>query len=454
MKITIKILKLVILGIIASSCAREWLDEKSDKSLVIPTSLKDLQALLDNSSVMNSGRVPNLGEISADDYVVPAERWPTLSSWEKNAYLWRHKIFDDRDGEENWNNSYQQIFYANLVLEGVRKVEIGSANQKEFNNVKGSALFYRAFSYFNLAQVFCAAYDNASSSLALGLPLRNSTSLEIELERANLEVTYQFMLNDLLEAKTLLPDRATFATRPSRAAAFALLAKIYLIMGEYEKSYSNADSCLQIYPELIDFNDLQLTSNYPIARYNKEVIYHATMQIAPIITATRLNVAPGLLSLYEDNDLRYASFFRTVGANVTFKGSYNGSSTLFAGLSTNEVYLIKSEALARLNQDANSLQVLNNLLSHRYSEYTTVDIINNSEIVDLIITERRKELPFRGVRWSDLKRLNLQLNHQSTLFREADGEIYSLSPNSSRYVLPIPDLVVNLSTGIKQNERN
>lgn len=446
----------IIFGLffLLSSCAKEWLDEKSDKSLVIPRSLNDFQAIIDNSTVMNISRVPNLGEISSDDYEVPIERWSTLSVWEKNTHKWEERIFENRDGEESWNNSYQQIYYANLVLEGLKEINVNKNNENHFNSIQGAALFHRAFALFHLSQIFCDPYQKSTASNKLGLPLRNSIDLEVNLERANLESTFNFIINDLLQAKDLLPERVELSTRPSKSAALALLAKIFLITGDYESSFIYADSCLKLSPELMDYNELDLSSNYPYERFNKEVIFYAMMHFAPIITATRINVSPKLLSLYENNDLRREGFYRTVGNNITFKGSYNQSSSLFGGISTNEIYLIKSETLARLGQTDKSIEVLNHLLENRFKDFVPIKISDNNQLIKRILIERRKELSFRGIRWSDLKRLNLEAEHETTLVRETpDGEHFTLTPNSKKWTLPIPDVVIQLSSGIIQNDR-
>lgn len=72
--------------------------------------------------------------------------------------------------------------------------------------------------------------------------------------------------------------------------------------------------------------------------------------------------------------------------------------------------------------------------------------------LELILNERRKELPFRGLRWSDLRRLNKE-GYNITLQRKLDKN-YILPPNDRRYVLPIPHTVLNLNGNITQYPRN
>jgi len=68
------------------------------------------------------------------------------------------------------------------------------------------------------------------------------------------------------------------------------------------------------------------------------------------------------------------------------------------------------------------------------------------------LKERRKELLFRGLRWTDLRRLNLDPRFAVTLARNVSGQIYSLPPEDPRYAWPIPDDEIQAS-GIPQNPR-
>nr|WP_162988804.1 hypothetical protein [Pedobacter schmidteae] len=44
---------LILSFLLLSSCGKEWLDAKPDKSQVVPKSIKDFQVLLDNSALFN-----------------------------------------------------------------------------------------------------------------------------------------------------------------------------------------------------------------------------------------------------------------------------------------------------------------------------------------------------------------------------------------------------------------
>ena len=74
------------------------------------------------------------------------------------------------------------------------------------------------------------------------------------------------------------------------------------------------------------------------------------------------------------------------------------------------------------------------------------------EALSLILQERRKELVYRNLRWTDLRRLNLEPKFAKSIKRTIKGTEYILEPNDGRYVFAIPDDEIKIS-GIEQNMR-
>ncbi len=63
--------------------------------------------------------MPTLGESSADNYFFSFATWNKLDTREHNAYIWAVDIFNGQGGQLDWNTPYQQVFYANVVLDGL-----------------------------------------------------------------------------------------------------------------------------------------------------------------------------------------------------------------------------------------------------------------------------------------------------------------------------------------------
>lgn len=101
-----------------------------------------------------------------------------------------------------------------------------------------------------------------------------------------------------------------------------------------------------------------------------------------------------------------------------------------------------------------ALATLNSLLAKRYNRnsFTPLAMMSREELLMRILRERRKELVYRGIRWSDLRRLNLDASTAITLRRNLNGDIYELKPNSANYTFPIPEDAILLG-GYEQNPR-
>lgn len=437
-----------------SSCSKDWLEAKPDKSLVVPNTVGDLQLLLDNNyQVFNIVQASGLGEISAGDFYISQASWLTISSaQERSAYIWE-RTADFYKGEQSldWERAYARILNANLVFKGLHELKQG-ADHEAWNNVKGSALFFRAFDFFNLAQEYCKVYDAGNAPMELGLPLRLDYDINISVQRSNLQDTYNQIIKDLKEAVPLLVKDPLYKTRPSRQAVYALLARTYLSMERYTEAGLYADSALQIQSQLMDYSKLPINGTYLIARFNPEVIFHSTFTYG-IFNTSRLLVEPALLNAYAASDLRKRVFFTAVNNGMTYRGSYSGDKNFFGGLATDELYLIRAEYFARLGKLDAALKDLNGLLKTRWEgSYIPIELHNQEAVLRQVLAERRKELVFRGLRWSDLRRLNKDYRFSVNLSRTINGQTYLLMPGDKRYVLPIDEIEIKLS-GIAQNER-
>ncbi|MES2828280.1 MAG: RagB/SusD family nutrient uptake outer membrane protein [Bacteroidota bacterium] len=438
-----------------SSCSDSWLDAKPNKSLVVPESISDFQALLDNvSQTFNFFQASGLAEISSGDFFITNASYLTLfTTQEKSAYTWAPTPgFYNAENSSDWENSYKRILNSNVVLEGIAKINPGKDQQVEWNRVKGSALFFRAVDFYGLTQEYCTAYNPKTAANQMGVPLRLEYNVNIKLKRASLEQTYSQLIGDLKASSALLDTRPLIKTRPSKQAAFAMLARVYLSMEDYPLAGIYADSAMLIQSDLIDYSNLNIIAAYPIVKFNTEVIFHNTFTYG-IFTPARLLVDPSLYSSYAANDYRRTIFFKAATGGVTYKGNYTGDRTFFGGLATDELYLIRAEVNARKGAVKAAVADLNTLLKKRFQNNFLEVTENNAEsVLALVLAERRKELLFRGLRWSDLRRLNRDPRFAVTLSRTLNNVTYTLLPNDKRYVFPLDDQEITL-TGITQNDR-
>lgn len=437
---------------IFSSCSKNWLDKRSNITLAVPKSVIDFQAMLDNVDGLMNVNSPSFSLLAADEYYVSDDYFnSSMSVLDKNAYTWsRLNPFID---VIDWIYLYKRVFNCNVVLEGVEK-NMSEENLNEWNNIKGQALFHRARSFFEIAQVWAPQPSTDNMKSNLGIPLRLSSDVNLASNRSTIKDTYGQILNDLLQASTLLPMSGLYKTRATKVSTFAMLTRVNLVLGNYNEALRFSDSTLKYNSKLIDFNFLDSLLDYPLPRLdsNQEVILHSSIIGSGTMFGNAF-IIPDFYDSFNDNDLRKSMFFKkSEDGLIFFRGGYDGSIILFNGLATNEIFLIKAECLVRNQKIQEGLDVLNALLISRWKTGTFVPYELNSEeeVLKIIFQERRKELQYRGLIWSDFKRLNQDPRFKRTLTRIVDGKIYNLEPMSEKSVFPLPEDVIRL-TAMNQN---
>jgi hypothetical protein len=441
---------LVVISATTLFSCKKFLDEKPVQSLQVPQTLKDLQGLLDAYVIINRSD-PSSKEVSSDDFYLSETTFAASNEYERRLYTWQNTyVFNP--GVNDWSNIYRIVFRANTVLENMNAVPVTNNNLLEWQSVKGQASFLRGKAFFDGIQIWGPAYNASTTNDEPGIPLRLGSDFNEPSRRAPVGQSYAQVLSDLKLAASLLPDQPLHPTRPSRPAAFALLARTYLAMRDYPNAGLYADSALAIKAVLIDYNGIDPVPTYPIPQFNAEVLYDCYMFIPAVLINSSAIIVPQLYSSYEEHDLRKLLFFRAnMDGSVSFRGSYEKSVQLFTGLATDELYLTRAECSARSGNLSEAKDDLNTLLRKRYKAgfYIDLGINTQTELLNRILLERRKELLMRGTRWMDIKRLN-QEGRNIVLKRSGGGINYELIPNAKRYAIPLPEDLVQLS-GLPQN---
>lgn len=449
---------ILALGFYMSTACDRFLDEKPDASITTPETLQDLRALLDHENNINR-HYPGLVEMGTDDFFLDYNIFGSLPNFDQDVYTWAESPQYLPADLTHWTNTYIAVMTANIVLEGLERIADGS--QASRDQLRGEALFVRGYTFFYLSQVYCAPYVPNGDNGGPGIPLRLTSDFNVASERATVDETYGQILLDLHMAAMLLPDEVEHKTRASKAAAYAALAKVYLAIEDYQNALIMAQEALRRYDRLMDYNDLAMGGQYTFAPMHEETIYYAfTSSANRLLLQARANIAAELYAQYEPDDLRReAYYFERSNGRIGFRGNYTGNnSSYFAGLATDELYLVQAECLARAGDLGEALSSLNQLLEKRWRTGTFVpySATDATSVLQLILDERRKSLVLRGVRWSDLRRLNRDERFEKTLWREVNNgstiESFSLPPNDLRYTYLIPQEVVAL-TGMPQNER-
>ncbi|WP_316747528.1 RagB/SusD family nutrient uptake outer membrane protein [Pedobacter gandavensis] len=486
-----------------ASC-QKFLDIKKSNTQFFLTTANDCQLLLDNYANMNTG-YPVDAEISADDYFLSSASSlsPNITQEERDLYSWNPNA-QRISAAPNWINPYNIVYNSNLVLQTLDKLKGGNDNPAVLNTLRGSALFYRAYCFWTIAQMYAKPYVAGTTNQDPGIPIKLDPDINIKSTRGTIQDTYNRIVQDLQEALSLLPRTSDYTTRPNKIAAYAMLARTYLSMSDYSNALINANAALEIKKDLMDFNTISQTSSIPFSpRFNKEVIFYSLSRYSasnPLVATILVpgsssdnscvaRINPDLAASYATDDLRRSIFLKanTISVNLPnpnppggtsatsslqdgtfrFSGNYEPAAfpTFFTGLAVDEILLIRAECYARAGNIGLAAQDLNFLLKTRWkiNSYTDMSAQTAPDVaLNTILNERRKELLMRGLRWTDLRRLQkpaVRTIKDVTFTGTKDNpvkveniSIVTLPANDPRFTLLLPKEVIDNSS-LAQNTR-
>ena len=312
-----------------------------------------------------------------------------------------------------WSEAYRYIYFANAILEGLEQSKGITASVKQ--QLKGEALFVRAFCYFYLVNLF------GEVPLLTGTDFRTNR----ETPRSSSTDVYDQIVNDLAIAKDLLAEDYSFSanqrTRPNRWAATAQLSRAHLFRNDWSKAEEEAS-------EIIDNTLFALEENLSsvFLKNSKEAIWQLiphegtinTREGALFIltaTPTEVSLSNSLLQSFEINDLRNAQWVSSIDVSgntyhYPYKYKIKSGTTISEYsmvLRLAEQYLIRAEARAQLDDVEGAIGDLDRI-RQRAGLPLYQDIqpgMSKAEVLSAIEQERRIELFSEwGHRWLDLKR--------------------------------------------------
>ena len=216
---------------------------------------------------------------------------------------------------------------------------------------------------------------------------------------------------------------------------------------------SASDSCWKTCHTLLDYNTVKATSARPFPdATNPEILFQCSANDFLAQYYGSIGVDSNLYNSYEDGDLRRTIDYQPMlsGIGHFFKGNYTGGFYPFAGLAVDEVLLTRAECYARTGLAAAALNDLDTLRIRRLKieQFRPLPITTADSALQLVLQERRKETPFRELRWIDLRRLGPE--NRLTIKRTLGSASYALLPGDLRYTFLIPESEIKYG-GIPQN---
>lgn len=368
-----------------------------------------------------------------------------------------------------WAIGYYIISAANNILAALEDFSEPGVTQEMINQLRGEALFLRALVHWDLVRIYGQPYSHAinqSGAAALGVPYMFETVVG-EPERNTVADVYGFALDDLLEAESIIgdPNRGNVQTGfASKEAVQALLAKIYLYMGEWQNAANYTT-------EVIESGKFSLlASDEYVASYKNEdpgsesifLVYGSGIdsyfpgfdEIGYILSPQAYGdvaASEALLDLFEDGDVRAELFQTTATLSAeTWSAKYTGKPAPVNINNINvlrlaEMHLIRAEALL------NGASIAGVTPLADYNAIRTnrgLDAATNVSLAD-IFDERRRELNFEGNGFWDLSRRGQGVVRDA---RDVSGTAPdAISFPADRFAFPIPIGEMDANENMVQN---
>ena len=397
-----------------------------------------------------------------------------------------------------WNVNYEGVGRTNTFLDRIGNVTMDESLK---NRMSGEAKFLRALYYFNLQELFG------------GVPLILETpdaSKHSNLPRDTKEKVVEQIVKDLDEAINVLPKSysANNIGRATKGAALALKARLLLYQGKWPEAAKTAK-------EIIDLNVYTLFPNYRELfmlqnEHNSEVIFNVEF-LAPRFlngfdqSIYTLNTPAPLKDLvdaylmkdgksitssslynpaqpYENRDPRLHQTIAVIGykfngkitqlSNVVNTGFGLKKYTSFSDETNNptvapstdlnpilmryaEVLLTYAEAQNEANgPDASVYDAVNAVRARPSINMHVVEVgLTKDEMRSVIRNERRVELAFEGLYYSDIRRWKTaEIVNNGPIYNYEGKAITNRTFNKERdYLWPIPFVQIQENPQLEQN---
>lgn len=379
-----------------------------------------------------------LSDFASDDIVCAYKTEDDLV----NSFRYKDRSAEKSNINSFWEMSYKIIYGANVAI----SMADLKGDDPFTNQLKGESYFLRAFATHNLVRLFAKPYSEANKSQP-GVIIRESKSDNMPKARASLEDTYNYIISSLKTAESVMSEEMP-AERNNDIHKFA---SIYSVWAELSRVYlykGELDSCILYSDKLINSGmfELETPDSYPgyfaSAKSGSETIWlipynlvddQLNGSVASMIyngnncwaeegasTSILTDMGYGTSKVEIDQRWKYIVTDAAVvknGVNMFYISKFSGqdgSPTLSSPVMFRlaEIYLNRAEAYAKKADVADAVADLNTILENRLiipeneniEDYLYNDGMASSEIVDVVLKERRIELAFEGHRIFDLLR--------------------------------------------------
>ena len=400
---------------------------------------------------------------------------------------WRQQFdFTSDESEETtavgyiWKNGYEIVTNVNEIIKyGPSVAERYPQQSAKVDNYIAQAYFLRALAHLDLSLVYGQTYTFTEDASHLGTVVMTTVpDVKEKISRSSVTVTYRQVLKDLETALSLFTsDYSENCFYASPAACKALMARVYLYMGNYGEAHRKAS-------EVISEYGLTLTprADYVAMFCGRKEGSEAILRLNGLSSGTNLRsmfdyTSPKMYPSAKLTDLFDRENGRWTGSDIRSELlsytspdgiAYSGVCMKFIDtediaetekrydpfvLRLSEMYLIRAEAacktgdLSSAADDIAKLEVRARGVQESAIAVTYKDV---DELDSIIQEERIKELFLEGHRLFDITR------RHETLTRDAacGASVLAMPFPDDRLVLPIPLVELDANKDMQPNPIN
>ena len=422
-------------------------------------------------------------------------------NWTGNSLDFSDRVYTSNESQIVWNNLYSMIFTANSVVAANDR----ASEDPTINFYLGQGLAARAFSYFNLVQLYQFNYVGNQSQPAVPI-VTDENSVELAdlggAPRSTVQEVYDLIVADLNDAINYLTiaEEAEVLRKDKRyinlAVAYGLRARVHLTMQKWTEASSDADNAI-LYSDaepseqedargpafmsssednwmwgiIISETDRVVTSgivnwishmgslNYGYANFSggKQI----NLSLYETISDTDVRKGWWLDQFGESKDLSkeeqetansygYKPYTQVKFApyNNVMENSTNANDIPLMRIE--EMYLIKAEADA-MSGGGNSTLV-DFVKTYRDSSYS-FSSTNPADIQEEVYRQRRIELWGEGLNWYDVMRLNKSVDRRGGGFPNATM-VFNIPSGDPILLWRIPQKEIIANPSLSEGDNN
>jgi starch-binding outer membrane protein, SusD/RagB family len=478
---------LLLFALALLSCKKEFL-EINPKGVTIASKTSEYDALLyglsDRASI-----TPIMA--MGDELAAVQPYFSTSALPMQRSFRWEDDLYDpEATAGREYSDQVTNLYMCNKVINEVMVSTGGTEQQKKA--LLAEARAFRAWSYFWLVNLYGKPYNPATAGTDPGVPIIIKADVtETNFTRASVKQVYDFIVADLTEALPDLPAQTTYRFRMSRHAAEGFLGKVYLFMGKYDEALAQLNASVagmsssSIPVGLYDYNETFAPSGIfmpvgvfgpaqPQAENDKESFM---TRLANNELSSQIIINPQTVALLDSSDLRRNWYspkpfsWSSVPDYLTKEMGLrrSGPTNAKIGVVVPDLYLLRAETKARLNDLAGAKQDVETLRKNRIKatdangnpnpviEVPSAIASDRKALVKFILDERIREFAAQGYRWLDMRRLSVDPEFSSTVgtthrLYSASGAVqstFTLKPE--RLVLRFPLIVIERTPGMENN---